>query len=200
MNYFCINNIKKQIITSPAQESLKFMHKSIEKQLKEKYPSAKQTNIDDFIYFLFREVVISDSGGNEIFPRIPPRERRPILSALFAKNYGIKQIQKEINNYWFYIGIQPNRNNGKMTVATIMMLETTCFLEAEPNCNVAEEQYADMIKQIIQPGQWKKFAEYAIETNNPVMCQVIRNHFELTEKYQDKLDAVLVAAKLVEIG
>ena len=197
ITYFEIEN-KNHNFTEPDHKTLKFIQKSIVQKLKGKYPQAKQTDIDDFLYLIFRQIVKADQTADKLFPRISPRDRRPLLATLFAKYYKMEQVCGEINNYWFFNGTYSNKQIEKMTFFTIMMLEKACFLDGKNFCDNMEEECADFIKQIIPPKQWLKLAQYAVETLNTELCQLLRDHFGLHEKEQDKLEAVLVVAKLIE--
>ena len=197
INYFEIAKGNHNF-ADPDIKVLKFMGKSIRQKLKEKYPLAKKPAIDDFLYVLFREVVVGDT--NELYPRIPPRERRPLLSALFAKSRCMEQVCEEIKNYWFYSGTYSKNGTLGMTLATVVMLEKACFDEEKLIIDNMDEECAELMKQIIPPNQWISLARYAAEQMNFSLCMLIRNHFELPEKEQDRLDAVLVLGKLVEMG
>lgn len=199
INYFEIPHGKFDY-SDPDYETLKYMQKSIKQKLKEKYPLAKKTNIDDYLYILFREIVKADMTNDKLFPRISPRARRPLLAALFAKSHGMERICEEIKNYWFYNSTYTKSQIQTMTVATIMMLEKACFQDGKLFCDTMEDEFAELMKQIIPPTQWKKLARYAIEQMNYSLCILIRDHFDLPEKEQDKIDAALVAARLVEMG
>ena len=181
----------------PDIKVLKFMGKSIRQKLKEKYPLAKKPAIDDFLYVLFREVVVGDT--NELYPRIPPRERRPLLSALFAKCRCMEQVCEEIKNYWFWTGTFSQDKTVGMTLATVVMLEKACFQAGKLIIENMDEECAELMKQIVPQNQWRKLAQYAAEQMNYSLCLLIRNHFELPEKAQDRLDSVLVLGKLVEM-
>ena len=200
IKYFEVPQTKKVDYSDPDHDTLEHMRDAIKQKLKEKYPLAKTTGINDFLYILFQQVVKEEQIGDELFSYISPSDRSPMLATLFVKNYGLGKICKEINDYFYDSDINANRQIGKITVATIVTLEKTCFLEAELNGNISEEEFAEVIKQIIPPTQWQKLLKYAINTLNPVLCCALRNHFALSEKEQAKLDAALVAGKLMEMS